>query len=486
MRIKESSTKVNLILQIAYRILTVLTPLITSPYLSRILGPSNLGIYSATYAYANYYILLAMLGVEYHGNREISLHDNPQELKKTFWGIYYVQACVAVFAIIIYLLTIPLFSAERRFYLLWQGLWIVAAGLDINWFFFGTQQFKLTVTRNVVIKILTIAGMFLLVRGENDLWKYILLMACGLLVNQLVMWFFLIKQIGFSRPNGKDIVPNIGPMFKLFIPVIGLSVFQVTDKIMVDWLSDSVNGGCYYNADRLINIPISVITALSTVMLPKLVREFDGQVKDKEKAFALLGKSSELTISLTAAIAFGLGAISFEFVPFFFGKGYELCVSLILGFVPVIIFKAQEEFVRSQYLIPTKQDNIYIQAVFVAAVINIIANYFLILHFGAFGAVLGTIIAESVLFTYQLIRTRGEISFFKIFMRNWPYLLFGLVMFVVVRVIAATTNLSDGLTVVISICSGACLYCLLSLVYALLNKKSVYHNYVTLMIYRKK
>ena len=86
-------------------------------------------------------------------------------------------------------------------------------------------------------------------------------------------------------------------------------------------------------------------------MLPKITREFRSNTRENVRE--LLTKSLELTISLACAIGFGLGAISFEFVPLFFGAGYELCISLILGFVPVVILKSMEEFVRSQYLIPT-------------------------------------------------------------------------------------------------------------------------------------
>ena len=103
---KNESIKTNLSYQIIYRILTIITPLITSPYLSRVLGVEKLGVFSATYAQANYFILIAMLGVEYYGNRTIAVCNSDKELKVKFWEIYYVQAIASILAILGYCLTI--------------------------------------------------------------------------------------------------------------------------------------------------------------------------------------------------------------------------------------------------------------------------------------------------------------------------------------------------------------------------------------------
>ena len=470
---KNESIKTNLSYQIIYRILTIITPLITSPYLSRVLGVEKLGVFSATYAQANYFILIAMLGAEYYGNRTIAVCNSDKEIKVKFWEIYYVQAIASILAILGYCLTIINLSPERKIYAACQGIWIVAAGLDINWFFFGTQQFKLTVTRNIIIKVATIIGIFLFVHKSDDLVKYILVMAGGMLINQLVMWYFLLKQIGITRVSMSDVIPHVKPMLKLFIPVIGLSIFQIMDKTMVDWLSDETNSGCYYNADRLMNIPLGVITAMSTVMLPRLAKEF--HKKSCDVAVKLLTKSAELTISLACAVGFGIGAISFEFVPLFFGKEFNLCVVLILGLTPAIIVKSMEEYIRSQYLIPTRQDNIYIKAVFIAAGVNIIANYYFILKFGALGAVIGTNIAEITLFIIQAWKVKDKLNFFKIFKKNSFYFALGIIMFVVIRLFCNMTNYGNFISVLISIMLGGLIYVTGIIIYANININSIYH-----------
>ncbi len=473
---KSNLIKRNLRYQLVYRILTVITPLLTSPYLSRVLGVENLGVFSATYAYASYFVLIAMLGVEYYGNRAVALCDSQEIRARKFWEIYNIQFLASIISITIYLTTILFASPERRLISLCQGIWIVSSGLDINWYFFGTQQFKLTVSRNIFIKAVTIAFIFIIVRDKGDLIGYILVMSLGMLISQAMMWYFLFRQIGFKAIKIKESKSHAIPMIKLFIPAIGMSVFQIMDKTMVDLFSDKVNSGCYYNADRLVNIPLGVISAMSTVMLPKVTREFRSNTREKVRE--LLAKSLELTISLACAIGFGLGAISFEFVPLFFGAGYELCIPLILGFIPVVILKSMEEFVRSQYLIPTGKDDIYIKAVFTAAFVNLLANYFLISKYGAFGAVLGTIIAEIIVLIVQINSVKTEINFKKLFFGHGFYFIAGIIMFFIVRCLSCIFEQDRIITVFFLVFAGMFVYLLLSQIYALANKNSIYHSYI--------
>ena len=197
--------------QFIYRFLLVITPLITSPYLARTLGAEKLGIYSGTYAYANYYILFAILGIEFFGNRSIAVvSENKEQCRNSFWNIYVIQFVAAVLAIAIYYGTFSIIHDEsRRLVCLLQGLWVVASGLDINWYFFGKQEFKLTVTRSIVIKIISIICIFVFVHSAEDLPKYVFIMAFSMVLSQGILWFFLIKDIGFCKPQWNEVRKNI-------------------------------------------------------------------------------------------------------------------------------------------------------------------------------------------------------------------------------------------------------------------------------------
>ena len=136
--------------------ITIITPLITIPILSRALGAKNLGIYSATLAYVNYFTLFAMLGIENYGNRSIAaVQGNTKKIQELFWNIYAVQVITSVIAVVVYLFSLLFIDSSRIVIALLQGLWLIGCLLNINWFYFGTEQFKLTVTRNIIIKIIT-------------------------------------------------------------------------------------------------------------------------------------------------------------------------------------------------------------------------------------------------------------------------------------------------------------------------------------------
>ena len=166
-------------------------PIITAPYVSRVLGAEGQGIFSYTYSIAQYFILFAMLGVSNYGNRTIAKNrDNKEKISKEFWSIYALQAITTLISSTIYICYVFLFESEYKIYALIQLIYIASAFLDINWFFFGMEKFKLTVTRNIIIKILSVCSIFVFVKEPNDLWKYALIMVGATFISQLTLWPF--------------------------------------------------------------------------------------------------------------------------------------------------------------------------------------------------------------------------------------------------------------------------------------------------------
>ena len=470
--------KKNFGYQMIYRILTVITPLITSPYLARTLGVESLGKYSASQAFVNYFVLFAMLGIENYGNRTIAkVQDDKSERSKAFWNIYSIQFVAAISSMLVYIVLVNTFILpELKVIYLLQGLWLIDSLLNINWFFWGCEQFKLTVTRNIVIKILSVISILCFVKKPEDLWIYVVIMGLSMVLAEGALWLFLPKYVTYYKIKWSEVSNDIKPILQLFIPVLALSVFHIMDKTMLNMLSDDENSGYYYNADKLINIPLQLITGMSAVMLPRVANTL--HTEGSGKVMELLSKSAELTLFLTCAIAFGIGAISDSFVPFFFGKGYEPCITLIKVFVPVLVIKALSDFIRTQYLIPTGKDKLYTIAVLGGAVSNVIVNYIMILRCGALGAVIGTLVAEFIVLVIQVIGVNNELPLKEIIGTNLIYVLFGTIMFSTVAVLSMTISRSGIIKVGILILSGAALYMVLCICYWLINKKSVFNKYV--------
>ncbi|MCR5742984.1 MAG: oligosaccharide flippase family protein [Lachnospiraceae bacterium] len=477
--------KKNLSYQIAYRILTVITPLITSPIVSRALGAEKLGVFSATQAFASYFYIIARLGIEKYGQRTIATAKDNSERNVLFWEIYKIQFWAALIAIIMYYVTVISMGGERLLVMLCQGLWIVACLFDIGWFFFGIEEFKTTVTRNSIVKIITVICTIVFVKSPSDLIIYTIIMAGGTTLSHFVLWGALIKHVKYQKVNWNSARKHIKPIIQLFIPVIAISVYHLMDKSMLDILSDEENVGWYYAVDKVVNIPLGMILAIGTVMLSRVSYTLKNETK-KDVVY-LLDKSAELTIFLTCAISFGIATIAKEFIPFFFGPGYEPCVMLMYLFLPVLLIKSLGDIVRTQYLIAVGKDKIYSLAVIVGAVSNVIFNIIMIPFFGAKGAVFGTLLAEFVVLCVQIGGCIKEIPFIKLFLKHGCYIVFGILMMIVVRWIISNITLSNILLQLgVMVCLGAITYLLMCLIYWMINRNSVFSAFIFRLFSRSK
>lgn len=479
----QKSIKKNIIYQLLYRVLTILTPIITSPYLSRVLGPEKLGIFSNSYAFVCYFILLAMLGIETYGTREVAIcQNNHKTLGKIFEEIYCIQIIMSIISLALYIICIVYFQKSINICIKGlQGLYILAALLDINWFYFGCEEFKITVGRNIIVKTINIVLILIFIKTPDDLPLYILIMAGCLCINNLVLWFFLKNFIKFQKITLKDTVKHFPSIISLFFPIMAMSIFHIMDKSMLGTLSDMLNSGYYYNVDRLVAIPYGFLAALSTVMLPRLTRDFKNGEMDK--VINNLNRSFELNCFLVSAIAFGIGSIANEFIPVFFGSNYSPCIQLLICFIPILIIKSFGEFIRQQILIPNKKDKLYTIALIIGAIANVITNYILIPYYGALGAVFGTLVAETVVFIIEVFGVIKEINLFRMIVSYFYYFIIGIIMFIFIRIIARYLPFDLLCNVLLEICVGVALYIIGSIGYWIIHKNSVFYKYIKKYFY---
>lgn len=470
-----ANVKKNLVYQSFYRILSLITPLITSPYLSRVLGAGELGRYSYTMSIVSYFNLFAALGTEMYGTREIAkvrAKNSKEIISETFWGIYIVQMSMSLLAMLSYFFFIRVIYTKDFWLALIQGIWIMSTLLDINWFFFGMEEFKYTVVRNCIVKIVGIVFILLFVRHSNDLLIYAFIMGGTMVISQLMLWAYMPKYVIRPRLKINMITMHIIPNLKLFIPLIGSSVYWTMDKTMLGIFSDYNNVGYYYNADKVMNIPLNLIIGIGTVMLPRMTYLIQSDEMKKWKE--MFDKSVELYIFMAAAIGGGIAAIANEFVPFFFGSGYDPCVYLIIAFAPILLLKALNDMLKNQYIIPSDQEKVYTYAVFGGAISNFFANYFFIKMFGAFGALIATGVAEVVVFLIQDILCK-DIKIMKLAMKNFWYIIFAIAMYFCVRLISSIINTNIYISLLAEIIIGALVYILLCILYWKITKRVDFH-----------
>lgn len=452
----KSDLKKNIIYQCLYEMLVIIAPLITAPIVARALGPECSGIYSYTYSIAGYFVLFCMLGIKNHGSRIIAeKSENQQDLNRAFSSVLTIHVIVSAVVFLLYIAYVFTISSEDyRLFALLQGLYVLSALFDISWFFIGIEQFKLTVTRNITIKLITIVLIIACVKTNADLWKYILIMSGGILISQVWLWAYLGRFVQFVKPEKKEVIHNIKPLLILFVPVIAVSLYKMMDKIMIGWYSKP-ELGFYEYSEKIIAVPMSIIEAIGVVMLPRISKMLArGSVNESKSVIQL---SLKYNMILAIAMAFGLAGISKEFAPAFFGTGYEACAILMTGLAFTIPFLSFANVLRKQYMIPMKMERAYIMAVFAGAIVNLICNMMLVPKMYSRGAMVGTILAEIVVCLMHMLSCRTDLPIKESIYKIIPYLWVGAIMYLTVRYIAIHLKASL-IGVVIEIVVGAIVY----------------------------
>ena len=458
-----SNIKKNFMYNIVYQTLIIIIPIVTSPYISRVLGAEKLGIYSYTYSVVYYFMLLAMLGLNNYGNRQIAkVKDNQEELNKNFCSIYALQLCSSIIMIIIYIVYLILGLSSNNEIALIQIIYLISTAFDINWFLFGMEKFRLTVTRNAIIKVITCLSVFLFVRQRDDLYIYTIIMSFGTLTSQLLLWPFLKKYVRFQKVTfKKDIKKHLKPCLILFVPVIAVSLYKIMDKIMLGNMTNMTQVGLYENSEKITNILIGIITSLGVVMLPRMSNLIaNGEI---EKGKQYIEKSIIFTMFMSSALSFGIMAISNRFVIWYFGEEFSGSGIILKLLAITSIFISIANVIRTQYIIPMERDKSYIVSVSIGAIVNIIANVILIPKYQALGAAVGTIIAEFFVMMYQIIDVRNGLDIFKYLKMGIKYIFIGFMMYILVTNLKIDLD-SDLVILIIQIGVGAIFYICTSII----------------------
>lgn len=428
---KKQSMKKNYIYNLIYQLFMIVLPIITTPYLSRVLGVENIGIYSYTLSIVTYFVLFGTLGISLYGQREIAyLQDDEEKRSIKFFELLILKTISMIVAIIIFSL---LFTIDNKYDVYYRILIIemVANIFDISWLYQGLEQFKSIILKNTIVKILGIILIFVFVRTPNDLWKYILIYTGFNLLGNISLWADLRKyiiRIDIKKINIKKIII---PVIMLMIPQIAIQIYTVLDKTMIGFiLNDMTEVGYYEQSQKIIKAALTIVTALGTLMIPKISNIFAKGDKNQLKDNIIL--SFNFTLFLAFSIMFGIVAISYDFVPWFYGPGYNQVKYLLIVFSPMVLFIGVSNILGVQYLVPTKKQNLLTISVVSASLINVLMNMLLIPIYKSTGAAIASVIAEFSVCLIQFYFVRKTINIFDILRLSTKYLISGLVMCIVV------------------------------------------------------
>ena len=267
----KQSLKQNYVYNLIYQICILLPPLITTPYLSRVLGAEGIGIYSFTTSILSYFVLFGSLGISLYGQREIAANQNNIEKRsKIFKELFLLKAIFILFSFLVFF--IIYFNDERYgIYYKILSIELLTHIMDITWFYQGLENFKKITIQNLVIKILSTISIFLFVKSEDMLLVYFLIMFLSTTASYFLLWLGLKKWVIEVPFKSLEIKKHIKNTFFLFLPQIAIQVYTVLDKTMIGWiLNDMKEVGYYEQSQKLIKICLMIITSLGTVMVPRI------------------------------------------------------------------------------------------------------------------------------------------------------------------------------------------------------------------------
>lgn len=458
-----SNLKKNIAYNFIYQVLILILPFVTAPYLSRTLGADGIGTFSFSHSMTLYFMYFSLLGLSNYGNRCIASVQGDRNLRsKVFWEIFFMQIITFTISLIGYVIYISYFAVDKLAAKI-MGIWFLSSLFDINWFFFGMEQFKLTVIRNTIIKLLSVICIFTFVKSKSDVYIYIAIMAFSALLSQLCLWPYLKKFIYFVKPSWKKILHHFKPNFILFIPVIAVSIYKIMDKVMLGYMSTMSQVGYYENSEKIINMIVSLIVAIGTVMLPRMTVLVSKDNTEKSKKY--IDNTMLIVQIYVNAALFGLIAISDEFCKVYFGNGFTETGIILCYLAVTVIFLGCGNVIRTQFIIPNNRDKIYINSAIWGAIINIIINLILIPKLEAVGAAIGTVCAEFVVCAYQLFMVRKDVNIKRYIKHEMVFLVIGGIMFISIKLLPPIDNIYFSL--IIHILVGAVIYILASLIYLL-------------------
>ncbi len=449
---KKSITR-NYIYNLTYQILILILPLVTTPYISRVLGVENIGIYSYTLSISAYFILFGSLGIALYGQRELAYNQkNKKKYSLIFWEIVLLKIITMSISLLIFYFT---FAKYGQYHIYYKILIIEIIGncIDISWLFQGLEEFKKTVSRNIVVKLISIVSIFMFVKTSNDLPIYYLIYVLSILFGNISLWLYLPKFLEKIKIKDLNILRHLKPTLGLFIPQIAIQVYTLLDRTMVGTIViDKSEVGYYDQSQKIIKIFLALITSLGTVMLPRIANTFASG--EKEKLTSYMKKSFNIVFLLSFPLIFGIISVSDSFVPIFFGAGYEKVSILMCVISPLILLIGLSNVTGTQYLLPTRRQKEFTISVVCGAVINFILNLFLISEFSALGASIGTVIAELAVTSIQMYFVRNDFNLSKVFKLSKKYFISGVIMFVICLFVrrVLTNNL-------ISMCAQVILGC---------------------------
>ncbi len=385
-------------------------PLLVFPYVSRVLGPGNIGLCGFIDGLVNYFILLSAMGVGIAGVREIAMHRNDRDkMNRVFSSMMFlsgVTTLIAVIAMIVATVYVPELR-ENKVMMAVGAVKLVSNYFLIEWFYKGLEDFRYITVRSIIVKSLYVVAVFLFVREADDYVTYFLLTVLVVTVNALVNTVHARRFISFTL-KGLTLRACFKPFMIFGLYMILTSMYTTFNVVYLGFVCGDVEAGYYTTATKLCAIIMALFTAFSTVMMPRLSSLLaDGKIGEFR---SLLAKSRDLLMSLAMPVIISVIIFAPEVVFLLSGPGFEGAVLPMCITMPMVFVIGYEQILVIQTLMPLGKDTVVMRNSAVGAVVSIALNVLLVGHLQAVGSALSWVACEILIMVLSQIAVTRAIG----------------------------------------------------------------------------
>ena len=454
----QPSIKKNIAYRTLYDVLSLLTPLITAPYISRTLGADGVGLFSYSDSLISYFNLFAFLGTAFYGAREIAIHrDEKAASSKLFWEIELMKAATSLICFVAWIV-FSLKAKEFSPFFIALSPVLISSMLDISWFYTGKEMLKYTISVSAAVKIITIICLFIFVKTKDDLIVYFWLNSATQAIAALSMWLFLPRFLVKTDWRSFRFKHHLHETLIYFVPSVASAIYSYLDKTLLGLITrDVYQNGYYEQATKIINLSKTLIFSSVNIVLGSRISYLFAK-NEQEKIRAHLSRSMDYILLMCYGCMFGIAGVAKRFVPVFFGEGYEPVETLLYLMAPLLIIIAGSNCLSNQYYTPCGRIKDTTKYIIIGSCINLCLNLLLIPIWKSVGAVVASIAAELVIAILHIKNCNKYLTVSTLLKLSHKRLIAGMIMCVSVSVIGDVVNASGIISVITQIISGIIIY----------------------------
>lgn len=397
-------------------------PVITFTYASRILGEEGIGRVSFVKSIVTYFIMLALLGMNYYGTREAAkLRQDRCKLSKYAHEMLFINGATTALAYVLLFLTmalVPKLHAYKELLLL-NSLAIVLQGMGMEWLYQALEEYRYIAVRSILFQVGAVAALFLFVRDSGDVVPYAAVLLAASYGANLMNFINIRRFIDFRWYGHYEIKKHLRPLLWLFAMTVSIELYTVLDSTMLGFLQNDASVGRYTAAVKVNKLVNSLITAISVVLIPRL-SYYIGQ-GEREKVRVLVDKAYNYIFMLSVPAATGLFMLSDEIILLFSGSSFHSAaltmriLTLIVLLIPFSVATNQQTFV------PMGKEKLILCSTLAGAITNFACNSILIPRYAENGAAAATVLAETAVAVVCFINVRKYFDMKVVFRSAWQY-----------------------------------------------------------------